>query len=252
MELIRTIRQRCGLSQRVLAQRAGLSFRGVQLLESPAHDARLSSLERVVQAFGLPRSGVRRAVARVLLEPPGSLFCASLRILEDGEESWRHHLMDSVDAVRRSRSAAELEVSSLQARESTKDVDAVFAPTREIRDAARVVARTYGVADDWLNDAAKGFLVSSPPRIQVLDLPNLRVWAPTAEYMLAMKCVSAQFDTHDAGDVAFLIRHLGLVEPAQVFERIARYYPHERVPAKTRLLVKELLGAADGGEGGGA
>jgi len=139
-----------------------------------------------------------------------------------------------------------------QARESTKDVDAVFAPTREIRDAARVVARTYGVADDWLNDAAKGFLVSSPPRIQVLDLPNLRVWAPTAEYMLAMKCVSAQFDTHDAGDVAFLIRHLGLVEPAQVFERIARYYPHERVPAKTRFLVKELLGAADGGEGGGA
>ena len=109
MELIRTIRHRCGLSQRVLAQRAGLSFRGVQLLESPEHDARLSSLERVVHAFGLPRSSVRRAVAGVLLEPPGSLFCASLRILEDGEGSWRHHLMDCVDAVRRSRSAAELE-----------------------------------------------------------------------------------------------------------------------------------------------
>ena len=109
MELIRAIRDRCGLSQRALARRAGLSFRGVQLLESPEHDARVSSLERVVQAFGLPRSGVRRAVAGVLLEPPGSLFCASLRILEDGEATWRHHLMDSVDAVRRSRSAAELE-----------------------------------------------------------------------------------------------------------------------------------------------
>ena len=120
-----------------------------------------------------------------------------------------------------------------RARESTRDVDAVFAPTREIRDAARSVARTYDVPDDWLNDAAKGFVVSSPPRIQVLDLPNLRVWAPTAEYMLAMKCVSARFDTHDAGDVAFLIRHLGLVAPEQVFERIARYYPHERVPPRS-------------------
>ena len=134
-----------------------------------------------------------------------------------------------------------------RARESTRDVDAVFAPTREIRDAARSVARTYDVPDDWLNDAAKGFVVSSPPRIQVLDLPNLRVWAPTAEYMLAMKCVSARFDTHDAGDVAFLIRYLGLVAPEQVFERIARYYPHERVPARTRFLVEELLDAAESG-----
>ena len=109
MELIRTIRGHRGLSQRALAQRAGLSFRGVQLLESPDHDARVSSLEHVARAFGLPRSGVRRAVSRMLLEPPGSLFCASIRILEDGERSWRGHLMDSVDAVRRSRSAAELE-----------------------------------------------------------------------------------------------------------------------------------------------
>ncbi len=133
-----------------------------------------------------------------------------------------------------------------QTRESTKDVDALFAPTREIRAAARAVARTYGEADDWLNDAAKGFIVSSPPRMQVLELPNLRVWAPTADYMLAMKCVSARFDTHDADDVAFLIRHIGLTTPDEVFERITRYHPHERVPPRTRFLVEELLGPAQG------
>ena len=129
MELIRTIRGRRGLSQRVLAKRAGLSFRGVQLLEAPEHDARLSSLERVVHAFGLPSSGVRRAVARVLLEPPGSLFCASLRILEDGEASWRHHLMDCVDVVRRSRSAAELETPP--ARELPERLRALMAGVAE-------------------------------------------------------------------------------------------------------------------------
>ena len=70
MELIRIIRGRRGLSQRALAQRAGLSFRGVQLLESPDHDARVSSLEHVAEAFGLPPSGVRRALSA--MSAPGS------------------------------------------------------------------------------------------------------------------------------------------------------------------------------------
>lgn len=128
-----------------------------------------------------------------------------------------------------------------QAREATRDVDALFAPTREIRAAARAVARRFHVPDDWLNDAAKGFVLSSPPRVRVLDLPNLRVWAPTADYLLAMKCVAARFDTHDADDVAFLIQHLGLTAPEEVFERITRYYPLQRVPPKARFLVEELL-----------
>ena len=127
------------------------------------------------------------------------------------------------------------------ARKSTKDVDAIFEPTREIREAAVRVARDLGVADDWLNDAVKGFFLSDPPRQDVMDLPNLRVWAPTAEYMLAMKCASARFDSHDRIDVAFLIRHLGLSTPASVFEIIGRFYPREQVPAKTAFLVEEIL-----------
>ena len=109
MELIRTVRRRRKLSQRALARRAGLSFRGMQLLESSVHDPRVSSLERVFHALGLPHGSVSRAVSRALSEPPESLFCASLRILEDGEQSWRRHLMDCVDAVRRSGTVVSLE-----------------------------------------------------------------------------------------------------------------------------------------------
>lgn len=108
MELIGAVRRRRGVSQRALARRSGLSFRGVQLLETRGHDARLSSLGRVGLGLGLPRTQILRAVANALVEPPDSLFCASVRILEDGEASWRRHFMDCVDEVRRSRSTAAL------------------------------------------------------------------------------------------------------------------------------------------------
>jgi len=124
---------------------------------------------------------------------------------------------------------------------TTKDVDGIFEPTREIRSAAAAVAAQHGVPEDWLNDAAKGFFLSDPPRIPVLELDHLRVWAPSAEYMLAMKCVSARFDTHDRGDVEFLIRHLELGSPDEVQEIIRRFYPRERIPAKARFLVEELF-----------
>ena len=128
-----------------------------------------------------------------------------------------------------------------KARASTKDVDAIFEPAKVLREAAKRVARRFKVPEDWLNDAAKGYFVSDPPRQTVLELSNLRVWAPTADYMLAMKCVSARFDTHDRDDVVFLIRHLGLKTARDVLEIVGRYYPKERVPAKTRFLVEEIV-----------
>ncbi|MHC4972101.1 MAG: hypothetical protein ACYTG3_07195 [Planctomycetota bacterium] len=128
------------------------------------------------------------------------------------------------------------------ARASTKDVDAIFAPAPILRAAARKVARRLKVPEDWLNDAAKGFFLADPPRHTVMELSHLRVWAPGADYMLAMKCISARFDTHDRDDVVFLVRHLGLEAPEDVFEIVSSYYPRNRVPAKTRFLVEEILG----------
>ena len=128
-----------------------------------------------------------------------------------------------------------------EARKATMDVDAIFRPAREMREAARAVALRYALPPDWLNDAAKGYFHADPPRETVLDLSNLRVWAPRADYMLAMKCVAARFDTHDRGDVLFLMRYLGLGTPASVFGIIEKYYPRRMVPAKTKFLVEELL-----------
>ncbi len=128
------------------------------------------------------------------------------------------------------------------ARKATKDIDGIFKPTKEIRQACVSVAHRCGVEPHWLNDAAKAYFHIDPPRKNILNLSNLRVWAPTADYMLAMKCLSARFDSHDKDDVQFLIRYLQLDHPDKVFEIVSKYYPRKMIPAKTRFLVEELLG----------
>lgn len=128
-----------------------------------------------------------------------------------------------------------------KARESTKDVDAIFHPTQEIRKASRSVAERLGVPDDWLNDAAKGYFLTQPPAHTVLEASNLRVWAPQADYMLAMKCVSARFDSHDLDDTRFLLKYLGVTTVDQACRIIEQYYPRKAIPPKTQYLLEELL-----------
>ncbi len=76
-----------------------------------------------------------------------------------------------------------------------------------------------------------------------LALSNLRVWAPEPRYMLAMKCISARWDSSDRDDVQFLLKLLGLKNPQEVFAIIESYYPNNRIPPKTQFLLEELLGA---------
>lgn len=128
-----------------------------------------------------------------------------------------------------------------QARKSTKDIDAIFEPTEIIRKACKNVASDFGIDEAWLNDAVKIYFHVDPPKENVLQFSNLRVWAPTADYMLAMKCISARFDTLDKDDIVFLIQYLNLTTLNEVLDIISKYYPHSQVPAKTQFLLEELF-----------
>ncbi len=100
MKAVVDARTQRGLSQRELAARAAVSFRGLQLLEQPGHNWRVGTLERVVEALGMPGRGVEVAVAHFLRMPADSIQNVSLRILLDGFHSWKTHLFDFVDTFR--------------------------------------------------------------------------------------------------------------------------------------------------------
>ena len=59
--------------------------------------------------------------------------------------------------------------------------------------------------------------------------------------MLAMKCISARWDSSDRDDVIFLLEFLGISLAQEVFDIIEAFYPQNIVPAKTKFLIEEVL-----------
>ena len=96
------------------------------------------------------------------------------------------------------------------ARESTRDVDAIILAPREaglVRELAQAVAGERGWPDDWLNDGAKGFLIGLSPGPVVFSAPGIEVRSPSTAQLLAMK-LSAWRDDVDIADARRLLQEM--------------------------------------------
>ena len=129
------------------------------------------------------------------------------------------------------------------ARPSTQDVDGLFCPARQVREAAARVAVLAGIAPDWLNDGVKGFLSDRGEFSVFLELDHLRIMVAQPEYLLAMKCLSLRIgaEFHDEDDIRYLLRNLDIGSYEQAVAVITRFYPRERFPQKTMYALGELL-----------
>jgi hypothetical protein len=128
------------------------------------------------------------------------------------------------------------------ARPNTKDVDAVFKPTQQIREAARRVAESNHLKDDWLNDAVKGYVMPHSQKA-LLNLSHLKICIPEADYLLAMKTLAARVDATDKQDIQFLINVIGIKTAEEVFSILAHYYPRHQIKPATKYFIEELFEA---------
>jgi hypothetical protein len=129
------------------------------------------------------------------------------------------------------------------ARPSTQDVDAVFRPPSQVREAAARVAVRARVNPNWLNDGVKGFMSAKADFAPFLELDHLRVMVAQPEYLLAMKCLAMRIgeEFHDEADVRYLLRHLEIRTYDEALAVVGKYYPIERFPRKTLYALEEFL-----------
>jgi hypothetical protein len=129
------------------------------------------------------------------------------------------------------------------ARPATRDVDGIWQPSSEVREAIhRVAAHHDDLERDWLNDGVKAFLPGDDhggPGV-VYDGDCLTVSAASPEYLLATKLLASRV-SRDEDDILLLYRLCGLTTVDQGLELVERYYPGRPIEAKVRFFLQELL-----------
>ena len=98
-------------------------------------------------------------------------------------------------------------VLKFASRDATRDVDAVIvapSPASDVRALARQVAQERGFPEDWLNDAAKGFIEGAAKPEPLLSFPGITVTMPPLPQLAAMK-LGAWRDDRDIADAVTII-----------------------------------------------
>jgi hypothetical protein len=128
-----------------------------------------------------------------------------------------------------------------EARESTRDVDALFEPKVTIYEAAARVGDRAGIGAGWLNDAMKGFLHGADSdRRLVLDHAGLRVYVASPRYLLAMQLLAGRVE-RDADDIVLLLDLAGITDVDEALSLVEDAYGRDRIPVKTSLLLEAIL-----------
>jgi len=132
---------------------------------------------------------------------------------------------------------------SFDAARTTRDLDAVFAPTSEVRAAAAEVAEEFTLPEGWLNDAVKGFV---PPTVDeqqvvVFESEHLRVCTAGLEHLLAMKIAAARVE-QDRGDLELLVNALEIATVEQALDiAMTCLGPGYPIPPRAQYLLGEIL-----------
>ena len=138
---------------------------------------------------------------------------------------------------------------ALNARDATKDVDAIIVPGEMGRRLAAKVGAEMGLPDDWLNEDVRQF-VSEKDRDGMIPLAQLTIDGvsikrPSASYLLAMKVLACRTPlpgyAGDVEDIAFLCRKMNIRAIEEIEKHLERFYPHDVLTDRARAVLAGIL-----------
>lgn len=129
------------------------------------------------------------------------------------------------------------------ARESTKDMDAAFAPKELMREIIEDVAEKYEIESDWLNNAAESYMTPEMNYETFYEYSNLTIYNMDDESMLALKLSSArgEEDSHDLADSVYFMGELKIESVEQALDIVEKYIPQERLTPKVEYFTREAF-----------
>lgn len=113
----------------------------------------------------------------------------------------------------------------------TKDIDALYTPTPEIKDVVKRIARTKNWPDTWLNDAVKMFVSHYDTDTDwevYTEEEGVVILVARPQLLLAMKLLAGR-GRRDADDIDRLLDACGIKSVQAAKEIFDRYYPTESI-----------------------
>ena len=137
-------------------------------------------------------------------------------------------------------------------REATYDIDAIITASSVMKDAIRAVGDEFNLPNGWLNEDFRKTASYSPKLVQYSQYYKnfygvVTVRTVTAEYLVAMKMMSARQYKNDLSDIVGIIGEHQRKNAPLTFDRIDRavrelYGSWDRISADTIDLVKSAAG----------
>lgn len=115
-----------------------------------------------------------------------------------------------------------------KSRQATQDIDAVLINDTAIRLIAAAMASERGLAPDWINDLANGFVppVGMDDWVEVFRDGDVVVHVGSATMLLAMK-LAANRGRRDTPDIEFLLQRCEVTSLAEVQAIYERYHAQD-------------------------
>ena len=140
-------------------------------------------------------------------------------------------------------------------REATYDIDAIITASSVMKDAIRAVGDEFNLPNGWLNEDFRKTASYSPKLVQYSQYYKsfygvVTIRTVTAEYLIAMKMMSARQYKNDLSDIVGIIGEHQRKGTPLTFDRIDRavrelYGSWDRISADTIDLVKSALNTPD-------